>query len=234
MKTKQNPFNTLNIVTTAMLCALGVILASALHALGGQKIAALFSLMHLPVFLAGMLCGQWLGLICGVLSPLMSFLSTGGARPPFPNQLIPMIFELAVYGFLTGLLKKVFLKNIKINVLSSILALVVSMVAGRIVAAFVSAIFLTATNELSYFVNLGVSMLGKFTSTWPGVIVQLTLIPAILFALQKSGVMLKYLPDSLASAPQQNDEDVGQPTEAQPSTADKPADKEQHNDKKDV
>lgn len=198
MAKKQTIFNTLNIVTTAMLCALGVILASALHVLGGQKIATWFSLMHLPVFLAGILCGQWLGLICGVLSPLMSFLSTGGVRPPFPNQLIPMIFELAVYGFLTGLLRKVFLKNIKINMLSSVLALVISMVAGRVIAAFVSAIFLSAANKLGYFVNLGASMLGKFTSTWPGVIVQLVLIPLILFALQKSGVLLKYMPDSLA------------------------------------
>ena len=41
-------------------------------------------------------------------------------------------------------------------------------------------------------------MLGKFTSTWAGIIVQLVLIPAILFALQRSGVLLKYLPDSLA------------------------------------
>lgn len=193
MLTKQKTFNTLNIVTTAMLCAMGVIIASALHMLGGKEVAAWFSPMHLPVFLAGILCGEWLGLICGVLSPLMSFLSTGGTRPPFPNQLIPMIFELGVYGFLSGLLRKVFLKNTKTNIFSSLIAIVISMVAGRVVSAFVSAIFLTATNELSYIVNLGISMLGKFTSTWPGIIVQLVLIPVILLALQKSGVLLKYL-----------------------------------------
>lgn len=199
-------FNTLNIVTTAMLCALGVIIASSLHALGGRKIATLLSPMHLPVFLAGILCGPWLGLICGVMSPLMSFMTTGGARPPFPTQLIPMIFELAVYGFLSGLLRYVFLKNPKTNKFSSILALIISMVAGRVVSAFVSAIFLTTTNELSYFANLGVSMLGKFTATWAGILVQIVLVPAIMFALQRSNVLLKYLPADIASKPEQTEE----------------------------
>lgn len=200
-------FNTLNIVTTAMLCALGVILASAFHALGGREIAAWFSPMHLPVFLAGILCGPWLGLIGGVVSPLMSFLSTGGARPPFPEQLIPMIFELAVYGFLSGLLRYVFLKNPKTNKFSSILAIVISMIAGRVISAFVSAIILTATNTQSYFVNLGISMAGKFVQTWPGIIVQLVLVPAIMFALQRSGVLLKYLPADIASKkPEQTEE----------------------------
>ena len=121
-----------------MLCAVGVIVASSLHAFGGREIATLFSPMHFPVFLAGILCGPWLGLICGVMSPLISFLTTGGARPPFPTQLVPMIFELAVYGFLSGLLRRIFLKNPKTNKFSSILALVISMVAGRVVSAFVS------------------------------------------------------------------------------------------------
>ena len=201
-------FNTLNIVTTAMLCAVGVIVAPSLHAFGGREIATLFSPMHFPVFLAGILCGPWLGLICGVMSPLISFLTTGGARPPFPTQLVPMIFELAVYGFLSGLLRRIFLKNPKTNKFSSILALVISMVAGRVVSAFVSAIFLTVatTNEVSYFVNLGVSMLGKFTTTWVGIVIQLILVPALMFALQRSGVLLKYLPADVANKSEQTEE----------------------------
>lgn len=206
-------FNTLNIVTTAMLCAMGVIIASSLHSLGGQEIATSLSPMHLPVFLAGILCGPWLGLICGVLSPLMSFLTTGGLRPPFPNQLIPMIVELAVYGFLSGLLRHIFLKNPKTNKFSSVLALAISMVAGRIPAAFVSAIF-AATEGAAYFAALGASLLGKFTSTWIGMLVQLALIPSIMFALQRSGVLLKYLPAvSDKQSAEQPAEDQEQPSE---------------------
>lgn len=186
-------FNTLNIVTTAMLCALGVILASTFHHLAGQSVATLFCAMHLPVFLAGILCGPWLGLICGGLTPIVSFMSSG--RPPFPNGLIPMVIELLIYGFLSGMLRYVFLKNPKTNKFSSVLALVISMVAGRVVSAFVSAIFTTlSTPDSAYFIVLGQSLLHKFTTTWAGILVQLVLIPAILFALQRSGVLIKYLP----------------------------------------
>lgn len=198
-------FNTLNIVTTAMLCALGVVLASTFHHLGGQTIASLFCAMHLPVFLAGILCGPWLGLICGGLTPLVSFMSSG--RPPFPNGLVPMLVELLIYGFLSGMLRYVFLKNPKTNKFSSVLALVIAMVAGRIVSAFVSAIFEALSSpESAYFIILGGEILHKFSSTWAGILVQLVLIPAIMFALQRSGVLLKYLPADIASKPEQTEE----------------------------
>ena len=189
-------FNTLNIVTTAMLCAVCVVLSAAFHYLQLGSVGALISPMHLPVFLAGILCGPWLGLICGVVSPVASFFVSGATNPRFPDRLIPMIVELAVYGFLSGLLRYVFLKNSKTNKFAAVLALIIAMVAGRAVAAFVSAIFLTlvTTNEVSYFVNLGISMLGKFTSTWVGIRIQLVLIPTILFALKRSGVLVRYTP----------------------------------------
>lgn len=191
-------FNTLNIVTTAMLCAVCVVLSAIFHYLKLGSVGALISPMHLPVFLAGILCGPWLGLICGVVSPIMAFFVSGGSNPEFPNRLIPMIVELAVYGFLSGLLRYIFLKNPKTNKFSSILALVISMVAGRIPAAFVSAIFMSIKGD-AYFAALGVSLLNKFTSTWVGIIIQLVLIPAILFALQRSGVLFKYLPAEIAN-----------------------------------
>lgn len=192
MKTK---FTTLNVVTTAMLSAVAVITASVFHAFGDMTLSTLFSPMHFPVLLCGVLCGPYLGLICGVVTPLISFLSTGAQRPPFPNGLIPMIFELAMYGFITGLMRWVFLKNPKTNRFASVLALIVAMVAGRVLNAFVGAFFVMGA-EQTYFVALGAKLLGNFTSTWLGIVLQLTLIPTILFALQKSGILIKYLPDS--------------------------------------
>lgn len=241
MKTKQNTFNTLNIVTTAMLCAVCVILSAIFHYLKLGSVGALFSPMHLPVFLAGILCGPWLGLICGVVSPLMAFLVSGGSNPSFPDKLIPMIVELAIYGFLSGLLRRVFLKNPKTNKFSSILALVISMVAGRIPAAFISAIFMSTQGE-AYFAALWTSLLGKFTSTWAGIIIQIVFIPLILLALQKSGVLIKYLPVNIVEYMQKHDKQQAaeppeeQQAEAQLSTADKPAEnyKEQNISNKDV
>ena len=199
-KMKNNStFNTLNIVTTAMLAAFAVVLSSTLHAIAGREISVLFSPMHFPVLLMGILCGPWLGLIGGTLAPIVSYLMSGMASPP-PSTLVPMIFELAMYGFLTGMLRRVFLKNPKLNRFASIFALVIAMVAGRVLNAIVGAIFLAADGQL-YFVALWTKFAGNFTSTWAGIIVQLVLIPVILFALQKSGVLLKYLPDTPTRKP---------------------------------
>lgn len=195
MKTK---FTTLNVVTTAMLAAVAVIMASVFHAFGDMTISSLFSPMHFPVLLCGVLCGPYLGLICGIVTPLMSFLSTGGARPPFPTGLIPMIIELAVYGFVTGLMRWIFTKNSKTNRIASVLALIIAMVAGRVLNAFTGAFFMMG-DKTTYFAVLGTKLLGNFTSTWAGIILQLVLIPVILFALQKSGILLKYLPEQPSS-----------------------------------
>lgn len=193
MKIKHT-FNTLNVVTCAMLAAMAVILGSIVHMLAGgdMVIASLFSPMHFPVLIAGILCGPWLGLICGAVTPWVSFLANG--RPPFPNGLLPIFVELAVYGFMTGMMRNVFIKNPKTNKFASILALVIAMVAGRLANAFVGAIFVASTQN--YFVALFVKFGENFVKTWAAIIIQLVLIPAILFALQKSGVLLKYLPDS--------------------------------------
>ena len=191
----KDTFNTLNVVTTAMLSALAVILGSVVHMLSGgdTSVASFISPMHFPVLLAGILCGPWLGLICGAMAPLVSFLANG--RPPFPNGLLPMLFELAAYGFLTGLFRWVFLKNSKTSRFASVLALVLAMISGRLINAIVGAIIMAAGGN-PFFAALWTKFIGNFTSTWGGIIAQLVLIPAILFALQKSGVLLKYLPDT--------------------------------------
>ncbi len=188
-------FNTLNVVTCAMLCSLAVVLSSAMHNIAGEVTKAL-SPMHLPVFLAGILCGNWLGLICGACAPLLGFLTSG--RPPFPNGLIPMMFELATYGFVTGLMRNVFVKNPKTHKFASVLALVVAMVVGRIVNGIVGGVVL-AIGGAPLWASILAKLLSGFTSTWIGIICQLLLIPAILFAMQKSGVLIKYLPDQAST-----------------------------------
>ena len=192
MKDKET-FNTLNIVTTAMLAAVAIVLSTMLHHLLGFKVAIILSPMHFPVLLMGILCGPWLGLIGGLLTPVVSYLASGG---PEYTTLVPMIFELAMYGFLTGMLRKVFLKNPKTNRFASIIALVLAMIGGRLLNAFVGGIIESISAGINFFVSFGTKLLGNFTGTWGGIIAQLVLIPAILFALQRSGILLKYLPDT--------------------------------------
>ena len=155
-------FNTLNIVTTAMLCGLAVIISSVMHNFAGDA-AKLLSPMHLPVFLAGILCGNWLGLICGALAPVLGFLTSG--RPSFPNVMIPMMFELATYGFVTGLMRGIFVKNPKTDKFASVLALSVAMVAGRIVNGIAGGIVLHVGGA-PLWASIGAKLLGGIVSAY--------------------------------------------------------------------
>lgn len=188
-------FNTLNVVTTAMLTALAVILARTFHHLAGGALGALFSPMHFPILVAGLLCGPYLGLIGGLFAPVLSFAMSG--MPAFPNGLVPMAFELAAYGFFAGMFRSLFVKNNKVNKFASVIALVLSMVIGRAINALVGAILMTATAGTPFFVNLWTKFIGNFTSTWLAIILQLVLIPALLFALKKGGILVKYIDDDI-------------------------------------
>ena len=61
-------------IITALCVALCVVLPMALHAI--PKGGVLFSPMHLPVLLCGLVCGAPFGLICGVLGPFVSSILT--------------------------------------------------------------------------------------------------------------------------------------------------------------
>ena len=93
---------------TALMVSVAVILPQICHLLGGQlgygsRLGEMLLPMHLPVMLAGMLWGPWVGVSCGLISPVVSFALTGmpgAALLPF------MTVELAVYGLSAGLLNK--------------------------------------------------------------------------------------------------------------------------------
>lgn len=182
-------FNTLNIVTTSMLSAVAVVLANALHHLFGANVASLVSAMHLPIFLAGILCGNTLGLVAGLITPVVSFLCSG--RPSFPNQLVPMVVELVVYGFLCGYLRSIFVKG-KTEKFATVISLVIAMIVGRLLSSLASTLILYSV-DVPFAVAWWTSFIHKFTSTWVGIIIQLALVPSTLLALKRNGVLLKYI-----------------------------------------
>ena len=135
MKTKAISFAVVR--RQALLTALAITVAVALpqlcHLLGGQlglgtALGEMLLPMHLPVMLAGLLWGPWVGFACGVLSPVVSFALTGmplAAMVPF------MTVELAVYGLSAGLLSK--------TNLPTLLQVALTQVAGRVARAAVLA-----------------------------------------------------------------------------------------------
>ena len=214
-KIRLNNFNTLNTVTTAMLCAVAVILANTLHAfqaLNTSGLANLIAPMHFPILLVGILCGPVYGFIGGAVTPLVSYLM-GGAGTFNVQRMVPMMVELAVYGLITGLLRKVFLRNPKTNKFYSTIVLVIAMVVGRAIHATVKAFIVS--NGQTYFAALWAYFLADFTSTWVGIITQLILIPAILYALLRGGILIKYIPDLPERAPRRVDGEKSSDSEEQ-------------------
>ena len=159
----------------ALMIALCVIMPISFHAVG---LGGAFSPMHLPVLMCGLLCGPWYGLLCGILGPILSSLTTGMPGAP---MLISMIPELAVYGLVTGLLMRVIRTG---KPLADIyLSLIPAMVLGRIVGGIAKALVLLSSAK-SYSVAVWAS--AYFAETLPGTILQLVLLPMLLLALMKA------------------------------------------------
>ena len=118
--------NTRRICWGALFIALGILLPITFHMVGMGKV---FLPMHIPILLAGFFCGPAIGAMVGFITPLLSAVMTG--MPPFmPPMAQIMVFELAAYGLLTGLL----FNRFRLGVYPSLL---LAMLAGRAVHGLV-------------------------------------------------------------------------------------------------
>ena len=169
--------NTKRMILTALFVALGVVLPMAFHSI--PNAGSIFLPMHIPVLLCGLICGWAYGLGCGVLAPLLSSLMTG--MPP--AAILPgMLCELAVYGLVSGLLLKVI--HTKRTIADLYLALIGAMISGRLVSGALNALIFRAG---SY--SLAAWTAASFVTALPGIAIQLVLIPILVTALQRAGLV---------------------------------------------
>jgi len=171
--------NVRKLVITAICIALCIVLPLAFHTL--PNAGRMFSPMHIPALLCGLACGPFFGMLCGATGPLLSSLLTG--MPMMP--MVPtMMLELAAYGFLSGLLMR-FIRT-KSVMADLYICLLAAMLGGRIISGLAAWLFFQAGSytmaawTASYFVN-----------SFPAIILQLAVIPSIVFALEKAGLMQK-------------------------------------------
>lgn len=169
-------------VKRACICsfciALCYVLPLAFHALA---IGSVFSPMHIPVLLCGLVCGWPYGAFCGIAGPIISSLLSG---MPSTVQLVYMIPELCAYGLLSGLLLR--LIHTRHFYADLYLAIVPAMVLGRIVGGVARALFYFSTAQ-AYSVALWAS--AYVVETLPGAIVQLLLLPALVLVLTKARLL---------------------------------------------
>lgn len=163
--------NVKNLVTTAMLIAVGLILPTFFHAFPGGGPAALP--MHLPVLICGMVCGPIYGAVCGFILPLLSSFT---GMPPLPVA-FTMAFELCTYGLVTGLLYRTFKQNIYVSLIGG-------MLCGRVVSGVANAILMGVMGK-PY--GLNTFLTASFVTGLPGIVIQLIAVPLIVVALTKAG-----------------------------------------------
>ena len=162
------------LVITALCMALCVVLPYAFHSIpdGGS----IFCPMHIPVLLCGLICGWQYGLVCGIIGPLLSSVIT--QMPPMA-YLPPMMVELAVYGIAAGLCIQ-FIRTKK-YIFNVYISLVIAMLLGRLVAGAAKALFF-----MPGVFSMKMWVTGYFITSWPGIVIHLLLIPAIIIALKKA------------------------------------------------
>lgn len=133
--------------------------------------------MHLPVLLCGFLCGGPWGMLVGFVAPLMRSLILG-MPPPFPTA-VGMAFEMAVYGLVAGVLYRRLPKNLG-GIYTSLIG---AMLCGRVVWGLVRAM-LTLSGNTSF--SFAAFIAGGFTSSIAGIVLQLIVIPPLVFTLQRA------------------------------------------------
>ena len=165
--------NTRKLIYSAICLAIWLLLPQVFHMFSVANAGSVFCPMHLPVLLCGFLCGWIWGGAVGILVPLLSSLITG--MPPAPMN-ISMMLELCAYGALAGVFYKVTKKKV-------FLTLILAMLGGRIVLGIANTVIFGLSGTAYGFTTF---LTSAFVTALPGIVIQLVLIPVILFALKKA------------------------------------------------
>lgn len=160
-----------------IVSALMLALAFVLPFFTGQipQIGSMLCPMHIPVLLCGFFCGWQYGLAVGLLAPILRSLFLG--MPPLFPTAFAMMFELGVYGCLSGLMYAWLPKK----PLYVYVSLITAMIAGRLVWGAVMYAVSIASASVSF--GAAAFLAGAFINAIPGIIIQIVLIPILVITL---------------------------------------------------
>ena len=165
------------LTVSAMFLALGLVLPF----LTGQipQIGSALSPMHIPVLLAGFLCGPWWAMAVGFAAPMLRHVWMG--MPPLITA-IAMSFELAGYGLFSGLLYRLLPKK-TVNIYVSLIG---AMILGRIIWGIAMVVISGVTGSAFTW---SAFMAGALLNAIPGIILHIVLIPILVMALKRAKVL---------------------------------------------
>lgn len=168
---------TKHLVNTALCIAIGLLLPQVVKMLPVANPGAVFLPMHIPVLICGFVSGAKYGFLAGAILPPLAFALTG-MPPIFPTG-VSMMAELGAYGALTGLLYRYTKGKVFVSLIGA-------MIGGRIVYGLIHSILFRFADQafgIAAFVS------GAFVTAFPGIVIQLILIPAVVYALKKSKII---------------------------------------------
>ena len=164
---------------SAMFLAIGLVLPF----FTGQipQIGSMLLPMHIPALLCGLICGWQHGLVVGFIMPLLRSLLFG--MPGMYPTAIAMAFELAAYGGVIGLM---YTYSRWHCIIALYRCMIVSMICGRVVWGIAEVVLLGIGGK-AFTWQMFVA--GAILNAIPGIILQLVLIPAIMVALNRAGLV---------------------------------------------
>lgn len=181
--------STKSLALSAMFLALCIVLPYLTG--NNYQLGSMLLLMHIPVLLCGLSCGWKWGLGVGFVAPLLRSLLVGA--PPMPNTAVPMAFELAAYGMLSGLVYQWlstanFFGSLSEGAKTTVrlyVSLLAAMLLGRAVWGLVKFAFVSLFIPDGVF-TMAAFLSGAFLVAWPGIVIQLVIVPPIILALQRA------------------------------------------------
>ena len=168
-----------NLALAAMFLALGVVLPF----FTGQipEVGSMLLPMHLPLLLCGLICGWEYGAAVGFVLPPLRF-ALFGMPPIFPTG-AAMAFELAAYGLLAGLLYS----HSRWQCIRALYrCLLIAMIGGRIVWGAAMVVLLGLSGSAFTWQMF---FAGALLNALPGIALQLAVIPAVMAALNRTGLI---------------------------------------------
>lgn len=169
----------LDLTLSAMFLAVGLLLPL----LTGQikQVGKMLLPMHIPVIMCGLICGWRYGLGVGFVMPLLRSLVF--TRPAMYPDAVAMAFELATYGLIVGLL---YGRSRWKCLFSLYRSMIIAMIAGRVVWG-VSEVILLGIGGNAFTWDAFIA--GAFLEAFPGIILQLIFIPAMMLVLNRTGLV---------------------------------------------
>ena len=176
-----NRTKTATLLRHLVYAAVCLALCMLLPFLTGQipQIGSALSPMHIPVLLAGFLCGPWWAMAVGFVAPMLRHVWLG--MPPLITA-IAMSFELAAYGLFSGLLYRLLPKK-TVNIYVSLIG---AMILGRI-GWGIAMVVISGVSGSAFTWSAFIA--GALLNAVPGIILHIVLIPILVMALKRAKVL---------------------------------------------